>query len=260
VNDDVSMIEKRPMALGKTKSTKIMLSKEWERPENIQDIRRNLTRFDKFVPVIGRQKDLTTFTSMRQYMFNVGVYPGVEYRITQVYNESEAARLGVWDPAEPAPFKFAPQLPTTINPSEPLNDNINGLSSSKPPRWVAIENHHQETSPSRGSSSRKDESGAKSVVEDDEVYVSVRPIYPLIPALERDWPVTVPLSSIPKVLSSGMYNTLAVLSSLAIAASFLLTAVVVSQAVTLRYVVSNSDRLRQLIYKSLVYDVASLYQ
>jgi hypothetical protein len=183
VSSDIE-VDSRPLATGKAKETKSMLSKEWELPQNIRDVRHQLTRFDKFVPTIGKQSNFQTFIKMRQYMFDVGVYPGVEYRITNVESISLEESACIED-MHPEAIEIA--------------------------RTVAS-NHDLK----------------------EDVLVSVRPIYPLIPQLERDWPVKVPLSTVPRVFSRGMYNTMAVIGSATFAAMFFATAFLLSQMITLR--------------------------
>ena len=64
----------RPIALGKIKDTKELMSKEWENPRNIKDIRELLSKYDRFVPVIGKKKTGVTFIEKRRELFDIGVY------------------------------------------------------------------------------------------------------------------------------------------------------------------------------------------
>jgi len=75
---------------------------------------------------------------------------------------------------------------------------------------------------------------------DGSIYLQIRPAYPLIPQLEREWPVRVKLGSIPWCLSRGAYNVVTVASSASLAAAFLLTAFAASMAVTLSVVNTRS--------------------
>lgn len=60
-----------------------LLSKDWEWPNAIKDIRCYLSVNESFVPVIGVHKR-STFIKLRSYLFGLGVYPGVEYRILDI--------------------------------------------------------------------------------------------------------------------------------------------------------------------------------
>ena len=83
----------RPVAMGKPRATKNILSKQWELSANeIKDIRYKLSVNDVFVPVIGgdkrRKNDNTPrlpFLKKREQMFDIGCYPGVEYRIQEIF-------------------------------------------------------------------------------------------------------------------------------------------------------------------------------
>jgi signal peptidase I len=109
--------------------------------------------------------------SQRPRMFQLGVYPGVEYRIMRV-----------------------------IDPS-----NNDDLFYSRP--------------------------GAD---------YELKPIYPLVAQLEREWPVRVNEREIPKLYTPAMYNILSAIGSLITAASALVTAFVISQAVSLFVIPSLS--------------------
>ena len=90
-------IENRPRATGITRATKSLLNKEWEfDSKSITDVRFKLARFDRFVPVIGTQQRKASsvpplpFLEKRQQMFNLGIYPGVEYRIKSIMHRNES--------------------------------------------------------------------------------------------------------------------------------------------------------------------------
>ena len=76
--------------------------------------------------------------------------------------------------------------------------------------------------------------------EEDDVLLTICPAYPLIPQLMREWPVRVKLSSIPFVLTKGMYNTITVIGSAGLAFSMFLVALVFSQMFTVSVVNSRS--------------------
>jgi signal peptidase I len=85
-----------------------------------------------------------------------------------------------------------------------------------------------------------------SCVEEDIFYhrpgasYVIKPIYPLVPALERAWPVTVPEQDIPLLVSPTSYNILSAVGSLATAVTGLLAAFCVSQAISVFYIPSKS--------------------
>lgn len=175
----------RPLAVGKPRPTKKLLNKEWEFRE-IKDIRYKLSTNDRFVPVIGggrrRNSDSTQvlpFLQKREQLFDLGCYPGVEYRIKEIYcNGKQITSL------------------TDIDPN--------------------------------------------SGIRDEDIKFVVRPAYKLIPELERNWPIEVPMQMIPWCLSRGSYNVITVVGSLSLALSFLLSAVVVSIFFTLSVVNTRS--------------------
>jgi signal peptidase I len=68
----------------------------------------------------------------------------------------------------------------------------------------------------------------------------LKPIYPLVNQLEREWPVRVNEAEIPKLLTSGMYNAISAIGSLFTAIGGLATAFVVSQAISLFFIPSKS--------------------
>ena len=68
----------------------------------------------------------------------------------------------------------------------------------------------------------------------------LKPIYPLVPQLERPWPVRVPQDQIPKLVSAAQYNTISAVGSLFTAVTGLLTAFIVSQAISVFFIPSRS--------------------
>ena len=161
----------RPTATGQIKSTKELFSKEWDFNISLQlnDIRKQLSVNDRFVPVIGSRND--GFFRKRQELFNEGVYPGVEYRIKAILIQSN----------------------TDSVKSQSLSNMTNVAFSDD----------------------------LRKIGRNDSLFVVIRPAYPLIPELERQWPVIVPLDIIPFCLTRGSYNTLTVLASSFLALSFL---------------------------------------
>jgi signal peptidase I len=68
----------------------------------------------------------------------------------------------------------------------------------------------------------------------------IRPIYKLVPSLERAWPARVNERDIPKLYTQNMYNGISVIGSLSLAITGLVTAFVISQAVSFFYIPSRS--------------------
>lgn len=108
--------------------------------------------------------------SQRSQMFEVGAYPGVEYRILRIFSKDGHEVFG----------------------SEP---------------------------------------GAE---------YELKPIYPLVDQLERQWPVRVQEGIIPKLLTPNMYNTLSALGSLFTAVLGLFSTFVVSQLISIFFIPSRS--------------------
>ena len=75
---------------------------------------------------------------------------------------------------------------------------------------------------------------------DRDTVLTIKPAYDLIPQLEREWPVEVKLSTIPFVLTRGMYNSITILGSASLALTLFLVAAVLSQTFTFSVVNSRS--------------------
>jgi len=72
------------------------------------------------------------------------------------------------------------------------------------------------------------------------VFLRIRPAYPLIRELERAWPVEVPMSRIPNMLSRGSYNVVTVVASVLSSLSLLAAAYATSSLLTLSVINSRS--------------------
>lgn len=68
----------------------------------------------------------------------------------------------------------------------------------------------------------------------------LKPIYPLVPQLERQWPIRINEQDIPKLYTPAMYNAVSAIGSLLTAVSGLVTAFVISQCVSLFVIPSLS--------------------
>ena len=186
----VSCCPQRPIATGDSRSTKDLFNKEWESVKKIKDVRGELSKYDRFVPVIGKNEN---FLKTRQELFNLGIYPGVEYRILDIllFNGNSPISL------------------STLRNNTLQGENKKDLSSF-------------------------------SNIRQANITLLVRPAYPLIPQLERPWPVSIELQRIPYVLTRGAYNMVTVLGSGSIALTFFFTAFILSQFVTFSCVNSKS--------------------
>lgn len=68
----------------------------------------------------------------------------------------------------------------------------------------------------------------------------LKPIYPLVQQLERQWPVRVNEKELPKLYTENMYNVISALGSLFTAASALTTAFIISQLISFFFIPSKS--------------------
>jgi len=73
-----------------------------------------------------------------------------------------------------------------------------------------------------------------------EVLVTTRPIYPVTRVLEREWPVQVPLSRLPSVVTQAMYNTATLLLVSSFSLAVLSTGLVAREAVSVYKIPSRS--------------------
>ncbi|CAM9245991.1 unnamed protein product, partial [Choristocarpus tenellus] len=73
-----------------------------------------------------------------------------------------------------------------------------------------------------------------------DVFLTLRPVYPLISRLERQWPVQLAARDVPVLLTPFAYNTATAWASLITSATLLAVGFVLSQAVTLSYIPSHS--------------------
>ena len=68
----------------------------------------------------------------------------------------------------------------------------------------------------------------------------LKPIYPLVQQLERQWPIVVQEKEIPKLFTANMYNAISAIGSLLTAILGLSTAFLLSQAISLFFIPSRS--------------------
>jgi signal peptidase I len=148
--------------------------------------------------------------SQRPAMFRQGVYPGVEYRILRILQTTTRTSLSTKEP-EPEQDLFYYPTNAQTTPSVSATSTPSSSSSSS-------------SSPRTGR---------------DDIEYELKPIYPLVAQLERPWPVRVKDCDIPKLLTARQYNVLSAVGSIAAAATALLAALVISQAVFSLYVIPS---------------------
>ena len=137
---------------------------------------------------------ICTKLSQRSKMFQLGIYPGVEYRVMRIHTPSTTA--------------IPPQVTTASSqqlPSSGTNFKTVDLFYSQP--------------------------GA---------LYDLKPIYPLVQQLERQWPVTVYEYDIPKLCTPYQYNVISAIGSVFTAIVGLVTAFIISQCISLYYIPSKS--------------------
>lgn len=166
-----------------------LLTKDWEIPNAIEDIRCYLAINDSFVPVIGVHKT-STFIKLRSFLFGKGVYPGVEYKILNMTILSNASGRRVQEVSslqgllqrgkKDAEMYKEGWIDRLLSGDAQLVQTGGGDSS------VIIENDVNENYSSSLSSYRE---------EEDFIELTIKPAYPLIRTLEKKWPVKVEQNS-----------------------------------------------------------------
>ena len=160
-----------------------LLTKDWELPNAIEDIRCYLSVNESFVPVIGVHKR-ATFIKLRSYLFAQGVYPGVEYKILKIDMLSDSSNTK--------------QEVQTLQGL--LQRGRSDVVSKGESNWISrlFAGQTQLIQTSGGDSSiiiDSSENAAASLSsyreEEDFIELTVRPAYPLIKELEKKWPVKV---------------------------------------------------------------------
>lgn len=218
----LSLSIERPITYLKQRSTKSLVTKEWEIPNNIRDIRHLLSMYDSFVPVIGRTSNVS-YLDIRRDMFDIGIYPGVEYRITDIKVVSSDASSDA-------------SISSLIGK---INKKINDRNTKTP----FITNNNDIIDYDYNDIIDNDDI---TIINDNDIILSVRPVYPLIDELERPWPISISLNQVPYYLTKGMYNSITVLGSLFISVSFFITCFILSNIFTFSFV--NSRSMEPTIY------------
>ena len=173
-----------------------------EDPRSIKDVRVKLKRGDILVPIIGVQTSRDVLVRKRRAMFAAGVYPGVEYVVQNITMRGDT---GEQKDVESLRGMLAREQQQPQQPQQPIRPD-----TSSP--WT----------------------------DEDRVVLTVAPNYKLVDVLEREWPVEVPLSTLPYVITRGMYNSITAVGSASLALSFLMAAVVATQIFTFSFVNSRS--------------------
>ena len=140
-----------------------------EVPNNIRDVRCLLSQGDTLVPVIGIQKSRSLFVSKRRGLFAAGVYPGVEYKLINITVPSTST--ATTSSARNEVFTLQGLLGREFR-----NGTTTGSSNSVTPASLLPDMNNNNNN---------------MISEEEEgiVELTVAPAYPLIPVLEREWPV-----------------------------------------------------------------------
>jgi hypothetical protein len=163
-----------------------LLSKDWETPNAVEDIRCFLAVNDSFVPVIGVHKK-ETFVKLRSSLFRQGVYPGVEYKILDISILS--------DKSSSSTSRRVPTLQGLLQRGR-TDDKENNSNDGWMTRLFSGQAQLIQTSGGDSSAIVDLDENASSLLgsyheEEDLIELTVRPAYPLIRTLEKKWPVKV---------------------------------------------------------------------
>lgn len=162
----------------------------WRLPS---DVRSQLRVGQVVIPTTLTGNNGGEWMKVRDRMFEVGAYPGVEYRIMGMRERGTGRVL----------FKVP-------NSDEAL-----------PPGTSAVHPEKGED----GGAAGADGSGSG-------VDLVIRPIYPLEKRLERQWPVTVAVDDVPSYLTQAMYNSLTLIGTAAWSASLILLILLGREAIS----------------------------
>lgn len=167
-----------------------LLTKDWEMPNAIEDIRCFLAVNDSFVPVIGVHKT-STFIKLRSFLFGKGVYPGVEYKILNMTIQSDASGRRVREVSSLQGLLQRGKKETEMYKEGWIDRLLSGdaqlIQTGGGDSSVIIDNDVNENYSSSLSSYRE---------EEDFIELTIRPAYPLIRTLEKKWPVKVEQNSL----------------------------------------------------------------
>ena len=165
---------------------KNLLTKDWELPNAIEDIRCYLSVNESFVPVIGVHKR-ETFIKLRSYLFGQGVYPGVEYKILNIAilsnNSANSAKREV--------KTLQGMLQRGRKDSGPNSGSSGWISRVFSGQSQLIQTSGSDSSVIINTNENAAASLDSYIEEEDFIELTVRPAYPLIKNLEKKWPVKV---------------------------------------------------------------------
>lgn len=163
---------------------RMLLSKDWESPNNLIDIRCYLSVNESFVPVIGVHKT-STFIKLRSYLFSLGVYPGVEYKVLNISFLNDENTGATRDVAT---------LQGLLKRG--IKNGDNKVENSWLKRFFSGKTQLIQTGGGGSSAIIDINENVCSTLEtyqeeEDFIELTVRPAYPLIRTLEKKWPVKV---------------------------------------------------------------------
>ena len=162
-----------------------LLSKDWEFPNAIRDIRCLLAVNESFVPVIGVHTK-STFIKLRSYLFSQGVYPGVEYKVLNITisgnSKSNEAPKGV------ATLQGLLRRGLKNDNTKEANTWLKRLFSGQ---TQLIQTGGSDSSTIVDFNENVSATLETYQEEEDFIELTVRPAYPLIRTLEKKWPVKV---------------------------------------------------------------------
>ena len=212
-SSDKQIFQSKAMRTDNNKA-KNLLTKDWEFPNAIEDIRCYLAVNDSFVPVIGVHKR-ETFIKLRSFLFGQGVYPGVEYKILNItiFNNNSDNRDDSNtsnDSVNSDTLREGSQA-TGVNKGKEVNTlqgilqrgNGDTTLDDSSSTWISrLFSGQTQLIQTSGSDSSviidADENASVGLTsyreEEDYVELTVRPAYPLIKELEKKWPVKVTLT------------------------------------------------------------------
>ncbi|KAJ1419007.1 peptidase S24/S26A/S26B/S26C [Ochromonadaceae sp. CCMP2298] len=225
----------------KVQEVQEMFNRSWVSPWDISDVRDKLYVGSIFVPVIGRGRGSDiSFLEQRFNMFEAGVYPGVEYEVLQIECGGRRVQtlLGMEVLRDPARWGAREGTGGKRGDGSSSDGGGGGGFGGDLSGWGG---EREERGPVQQVEQTKQvERVQREQVEEGTVELLIKPHYPLIKQLERDWPVTTTLSQIPFVATRGSYNTITVAGSAALALGLFAAATLLSQALTLSVVNSRS--------------------
>ena len=167
---------------------RMLLSKDWETPNKLLDIRCYLSVNESFVPVIGVHKT-STFIKLRSYLFSLGVYPGVEYKVLNISIIDDAKNSGTTRQVATLQGLLQRGLKSSEN-----KDDSTWLKRLFSGQTQLIQTGGGGSDSSAIVDVNENVCATLETYQEEEDFIelTVRPAYPLIRTLEKKWPVKVP--------------------------------------------------------------------